>query len=160
MRRIEGHWSSLAIIQLASGLLVCLLFSYPCLLWGTAAFRPEAQPAQVTQVLNDLGWITFVGFAMTVIVQFVAVGIAILRDRRQTPVYPRWAAYYCLWGSALLAPGNVVLAFRHGPLAWNGLFALWIPLAVFGGWLVLMTYLTLRAISNQERATSTAREMG
>jgi len=156
MRRIENHWSSVAVIQLASGLLVCLLFSYPCLLWGVAAFRPEQRSAELTQLLNDLGWIVFVGFAMTVIVQFVVVGIAIFRDHREIPVYPRWMGYYCLWGAVLLAPGNLVLAFRHGPLSWNGIFALWIPLAVFGGWLVLMTYLTLKAISLQEHDRGTA----
>jgi len=41
--------------------------------------------------------------------------------------------------------------FKHGPFAWNGVLAWWIPLTMFFIWFVVMTVLLLRAIADDER---------
>jgi hypothetical protein len=41
--------------------------------------------------------------------------------------------------------------FKGGPLAWNGVFAWWIPLCVYFGWFVITVVLLLRAINDDER---------
>jgi hypothetical protein len=43
------------------------------------------------------------------------------------------------------------VVFKTGPLAWNGVFAWWIPLSAYFVWFVVMVVLLLRAIGDDER---------
>jgi hypothetical protein len=49
----------------------------------------------------------------------------------------------------LSVPGGVMIFFKTGPLAFNGLFGIWIPLGVFFVWIIAMTALTIQAINRQ-----------
>jgi hypothetical protein len=49
-----------------------------------------------------------------------------------------------------------VVFFKSGPLAWNGLLTWWIPLSVYGAWLVVMAWLLLRAINRDTADTNSA----
>jgi hypothetical protein len=40
---------------------------------------------------------------------------------------------------------------KDGPFAYNGVFAFWLPLTTAATWFAIMTVVTLRAISNEER---------
>jgi hypothetical protein len=53
-------------------------------------------------------------------------------------------------------PGGVAYFFRTGPFAWNGLLAFWVAASAFFIWLLVMPWITLRAINNAE-ATSPGR---
>jgi hypothetical protein len=48
-------------------------------------------------------------------------------------------------------PAGVIPFFKTGPLAWNGVFAWWIPLCVYFSWFVVTAILLLRAIGDDER---------
>jgi hypothetical protein len=56
-----------------------------------------------------------------------------------------------VWTAIIFSLGGVIVFFKHGPLAWNGLFTFWIPLSIYGGWLGVMLWALLRAITIQER---------
>lgn len=56
MARID---STLAKAQLGLGMLMILLFIFPCFDLGAAAFRPERAPAEV-MAYNDTAWLAFV----------------------------------------------------------------------------------------------------
>ena len=99
------------------------------------------------QTLNDAAWLMFVGIVCTAVVQFLVIGLAILQDKRATPIFPRWSGYYCLWTALLVTPGSFVPFFKSGPLAWNGLLSWWIPVAVLALWFFVMTPVLLRAIN-------------
>jgi hypothetical protein len=64
-------------------------------------------------------------------------------------VLPRWAGYLNIWTVPLLFPGFAVYVFRSGPLAWNGIFAWWVPVGVFSGWFVVMIALMFRAVREE-----------
>jgi hypothetical protein len=53
------------------------------------------------------------------------------------------------WTAFLSAPGGLTIVFKTGPLAYNGLIALWIPLGVFGVWIAVMTVLVVQAIHRE-----------
>ncbi|KXF53077.1 hypothetical protein AXA44_45480 [Rhodococcus sp. SC4] len=145
MKRIEGARTPLSYIQLALGTLFIIEFIIPSFVCLAATYRPERSP-EITQALNDLCWLMFVGVVSTAVLQCFAIAIAIFTDKSENPIFPRWAAYFNVWAALLFSPGGVVVFFKVGPLAWNGLFTWWLPLSVFGGWLIVMTWLLLAAV--------------
>lgn len=126
----------------------------PATLFLTAAYRPEVRSAESTQLLHDIACLIFVGMANMVVMQNLVIGLAILRDRNERRIFPRWAGYISLWSALLLAPGFCVYLFRSGPLSWNGIFAWWVPVLAFGVWYAVMIVLVYRAIADEERETA------
>lgn len=152
MRRIEGAGAPLAATQLCSAALLSVEFIVPIMVWQTAAFRFDTQSARMIQMLNDMGWLMFVAVISSVIVQILALAVAILTDERDEPVFPRWAGYFNLWIAISFLSGLCVYFFDSGPFAWRGIFPWWIPLSFFGVWFVVMTTLLLKAIDAQAAA--------
>ena len=151
MQRIEGVNSVLAKTQMGAGIMVVTLIIMPVLIWSVAAYRPERAP-ELTQLLNDLGWICLIMPASPAMVQVMAVGIAALIDKSPTPVYPRWIGYLGLWLAVIFLPGLLLTYFKTGAFAWNGVLAFWLPVSLFFGWMILMAWMTHRAIVNQPDA--------
>lgn len=147
MKRIEGQHSPLANAQLGLGMLMILLFVIPCFMLGTAAFRPERDP-QLIMLLNDAGWLPFVGAFQCTFIQLLAIAICIFQDKEQR-VFPRWLGFYNLWMAFLLFPAGLVLFFKRGPFAWDGLLAFWFVVVVFCGWFLLMAWQLRKAILRQ-----------
>jgi hypothetical protein len=151
MRRIEGGRSVLAETQLVSGGLLCVEFLLPFAVWQTALYRIHEREAAIVQMLNDMAWLMFLGIISSACVQVAALGIGILLDKGVKPVFPRWAGYFNLWVALIWMPAAVIVFFKHGLFAWNGLLAWWVPLSVFFVWFAVMLVLLLRAISDDER---------
>jgi hypothetical protein len=150
MRRIEGSSSPMAWVQLVSGLFNTPLFVLPMFGMAAATYRPLRAP-EITQALSDLGWLTLVGFGAPAIVQTIAIAIAVLGDRRENPVFARWVGYFNAWCALLFLPGLLVICFHGGPFAYNGVFAFWIPLTVFGAWFFVMCAVLMKAIRQEEQ---------
>ena len=151
MRRIEdGPSPVLTYLQLVCGTIAYVLFVFSAFAWTAAAYRPDLDP-QVLYVLNDYGWLALIMPVMSATMQAIAIGVVILSDKRPDPIFPRWAAYFNFWAGLLFLPGAMATFFKAGPFAWNGLLAFWIPLNVFGLWIIGMAILVTRAARRQER---------
>lgn len=151
MRRIEGGRSVLAETQLVSGGLLCVEFLFPFAIWQTALYRIHERDAATVQLLNDMCWLMFLGIISSACVMVAALGIGILLDKGAKPVFPRWAGYFNLFLSLDWIPAAIIVFFKSGPFAWNGVLAWWIPLSMFFLWFTVMTVLLLRAIRDDER---------
>jgi hypothetical protein len=116
-----------------------------------ASFRYDDRAPDVTRALHDLGWILFVTVIWSLWVQLIAIAAAILIDRRSEPVLPRWLGYLNLWVAMLIIPAGLVLFFKHGPFAWNGVVGLYIPLVAFVIWMMSMTITIHQKLSRQIR---------
>ncbi|HEX3900705.1 MAG TPA: hypothetical protein VHW74_16255 [Mycobacteriales bacterium] len=149
MRRIDDGVGPSAYCQLALGSMLIIEFVLPFMIFEVAAFRPERSPA-ITLALSDIGWILLVGTVSTAVVELILVGFAIGADERETPIFPKWAAAFSYFVAAVFSLGAGAVFAQHGPFAWNGLLSFWVPLSVFGGWLVVMTVLLVQAIDRQE----------
>jgi hypothetical protein len=148
MKRTELRTPILSILQFASGVIVTVVLMIPMLLFVGGAFRPE-RSADLTQFADDLSYVMLILPWPPIIGQLGAIAVAALTDRRRVPVFPRWVGYYNLWVGVLLLPASMIIYFKAGPFAWNGLIGFWIPAAVFGTWYLVMTALVLRAIKQE-----------
>jgi len=153
MRRIEGRYPALALIQFGLGTLLVLEFIYLIFFWQTATYRVERSP-ELIQLLNDMAWIPFVGLSSTVVLGVAVFGIAILLDRRCKPVFPRWLGYFNLWCALMFTPGTFNVFFHSGVLAWNGILAWYLPVAVFATWLVVVSIYLSKAVDTMDLDTS------
>jgi hypothetical protein len=151
MRRIEGGRSVLAETQLVSGGLLCVEFLIPFAIWQTALYRIDQWNPETVQMLNDMAWLMFLGIICSACVQVASLGIAILRDKNAQPVFPRWLGYFNLWVALIWVPAGWIPFFKHGAFAWNGMFAFWLPLSVYGLWFALMVVYLNKAIAQDER---------
>jgi hypothetical protein len=160
MRRIEGGWGPLSMIQLLTGVVAPIGFMYPLFVLATAAYRPEERSPEILQVLIDLFFFEYVGFALVFVLQVAIIGFAVLVDRRSRPVFPRWFAYLNFLLAVVLAPGAFIFVFKEGPLAWNGLFAFWLPALAYLVWKIATPLLLLKAARSEydesEEATESA----
>src|SRR6201993_4018646 len=145
MRRIEGRYPALAMTELGLGALFVLEFIYLIFFWQTATYRTDRAP-ELIQLLDDMGWIPFVGMTSTVVLQVMVFGAAILLDRRERPVFPRWVGYSHLWVALMFLPGRFNVFSQSGPLSRNGIIAWYIPLPVFATWLVVIPFYLSRAV--------------
>jgi hypothetical protein len=152
VRRVEGKWGVLSVTQIFAGVIFVPGFLFPLMVLSAAAFRPEQRPPELTQALNDVFWLMFVGIVGTLVVQALVLTIATFIDRTEPRTFPRWFAYFTVWYALLAVPGGAVVIFNEGPLAWNGIFAFWIPLVVFSAWMIAVTVVMLRSISAEEAA--------
>jgi len=151
MKRIEGRNSVWAYAQLAFGATAPLIFIFPMFLWETIAFRPHQSP-ELVRFASDTAWLPFVAFVETGVPWLMVVGAAILGDRQQLPIFPRWSGHYCFVAGALITPGTTALFVKKGPFAWDGAISFWMVIIDFAVWLIVMTVLLLRAINRQASA--------
>ncbi len=149
MRRIPGA-RSLSYIQMLCGLLGVVPFVLTAMLWATAAYRVD-RAAETIVMLNDMAWFSFVMVAPPVMIQLIVIGIAIISDSSERPLYPRWLAYLSFWAALSLICDPLACIFKTGPFAWNGLLVFWLPFGIFASWLMVMVWAMIRA-ANDARA--------
>ncbi|MFE3001692.1 hypothetical protein ACFXG4_42770 [Nocardia sp. NPDC059246] len=148
MKRIEGRFSPLTYSWFAAQGCIVIEFIYPSMFWAVAAFRPDSAPELIRQ-FNDLAWLPWLGIISTGAFQAFALGILTLLDKRPEPIYPRWFGYFQLSAGFLLIPADLIIFFKHGPLAWNGILGFWIPASTAFIWLIVTTVFTAEAIKRQ-----------
>jgi hypothetical protein len=138
IRQMEGgRYSALAYTQLVATALAVVAIIMPTFAFAAASYRPERDP-QITQALNDLGWLPFVMNWPAATIQCLAIGFAIFGAARE--VWPRWLGYFNVWCGFIFAAGGLVVLFKDGVFAWNGLLAFWMVAVFFGLWFLIMAW--------------------
>ncbi len=153
LRDSDRRVAPLAYIQLLMAVVTMLEVLLPVVLMGTAAFRPERSP-ESTLLLNDTAFTILLWAFSPPTIEFAAIGLAILWDRSERPLFPRWSGYVDLAVAAIFAGGAPALFVKHGAFGWDGAIAFWAVLGSFGVW-VWVTFLTmLRAIGRAQTAAA------
>jgi hypothetical protein len=155
LRRSETGDRVLSTAQTALGTFGTVFFSLNFLMLAVVAYRPD-QPVQVIQPLHDLGFIMTFAPVAPFTFQYIAIGVAVLQDRNPVPVFPRWVAYVNFWVAILLIPASAIPFFKTGPMAWDGILAFWIPVAVFVAWFVVMFWVMRQAVMRRPEQTAAA----
>ena len=148
LRRIEGDRPLFTYLQLAAGGVGIIVVIIPAFAFAAAAYAPE-RDAEITAAFHQFGFLALVGVGWPAILQCVAVGMAVLSDKRENPVFPRWFGYANLWVAFAFGPGPFILYFHTGAFAWNGFATFWIPANVFGVWFGLWFFMLRKAIEDE-----------
>ena len=83
--------------------------------WLLAAFRPHRAPA-LTQLYNDLAWITFTCGVPFLVALCLFLAVAIYLDEQARPVFARWVGHFNLLIAIALVPaGFAGLTSHAGP---------------------------------------------
>jgi hypothetical protein len=131
-------------------------FLFICVAMTVGAMRPDRSPA-LQQFLYDLGFLSFSGTMGVFLVGSLIWMTAILLDKNR--VYPRWFAYLNLCNAlteVVIAPSWI---FHRGVLAWNGVIAWWIDVAVFGFYTVVFISLLRNVIRREDFGTGPLPEL-
>jgi len=113
------------------------LFLIANMFWLLGSFRPERSP-ELTQLLNDLAWVTFTVLVPYLIAQCLLLALAIYWDRQEQPVFKMWVAHFNVLVAVALAPAAFTALAFSGPLAWNGLLSFWVKNIAIAAWIVVM----------------------
>jgi hypothetical protein len=150
MRRIEGPYGVLHRLEYFGGVATTFVTLFSGVFWLAASFRTADRSASDIQLLSDVGWFVFDCTFMVTAMQFTALGIVILRDRRPVPYLPPWLAWLCFVTAASFTPLVAMPFFTTGPLAWHGLLNYWVALSLFFAVIYGMTYFLVKAVRRIE----------
>ena len=143
MRRIEGPSPALAKTQMLMTPCGVLAVQIPAALWLAAGYRPGLSDSAIV-TLNDIAWFFLLGAVGPGFVQMMSVVLCILQG--DGSIYPRWLGYAILWVALLDLPAALIMFFKTGLLAWNGLLSFWVVATAFFAWAILIWIYTAKAI--------------
>jgi len=124
--------------------------------WLLAAFQPERAPA-LTQLLNDLAWITFTCGVPFLVAQCGFLALAVGIDAQETPVFPRWVAACNVVIGLVLIPAAFAGLAHSGPFAWNGFVSFWLKNIAIAVWIIGMSVVVGRSL-HRDHARALAEE--
>jgi hypothetical protein len=122
--------------------------------WLTGSYRPDVLDPKILQMLYDQGWLLIDMFYFITTIPMVAIGVAGLSDKREQPLFPRWACWYSIWAGISFLFELLMPFFKTGLFARQGWLNFWVEFLVWFIYIVVITFYVLKAIPRleQERA--------
>jgi hypothetical protein len=155
MRRMAHRTPILSYCMIACAAGGPAIFLIANLFWLLAAYRPERPPV-LTQMFNDLAWVTFTIQVPYLIMQSVLVALAIYWDRQDRPVFKPWVAHFNLVIAAALVPAAFTGLALEGPMAWNGLLPFWVKNIAIAIWIAVMGIVVGQTLRRQRAEDAVA----
>lgn len=146
-RQSEGKFPVWTFLQLASSAIATLIVVVWSVVWVSATFRPDEYDPDTIRYVIDLSYLLFLFTWPPFSIWVVSIALSILMAPEGKAVYPRWVAYLNLWVGLLFVPAGLVVFFKSGAFSWAGLMALYVPVAIFFVWLIVMTVFTIKNIN-------------
>jgi hypothetical protein len=137
LARLGAAWTTITVL-------------IPTSFWLTAAYRPDALPDWMIQMLYDMAWLLIdLAYAVTS-VQLFALGIGFLADKREKPLVPKWLAWYGIWVGFMFIAECLMPYFFNGAFARNGILNFWIEFLIWMVWVPVLTFYAMKAVSRIE----------
>ena len=128
-----------------------ITFLTATIFWLLAAFRPYRAPA-LTQLYNDLAWITFTCGVPFLVALCLFIAAAVYLDQQAQPVFARWVGHFNILIAISLVPAGFAGLTLSGPFAWNGLLSFWVKNVAIALWLVVMALVVGQSIGRDRLA--------
>jgi hypothetical protein len=158
VRLRERRWPILFNVMLISVACEVVVVMFIGFFFGAASWRPGETSPEVTQALNDLGWLGVLFTGAPFALFQVALAVSIFMDQSPRPTFPRWSAYFNLFSSFFMCEASLLLFFKTGPFSQNGVLVFYVPMIVFFSWIIVFTVLTVRAINAEAAAGQPAED--
>ena len=126
-----------------------IAFLTATIFWLLAAFRPHRAPS-LTQLYNDLAWITFTCGVPFLVALCLFLAVAIYLDERARPVFAQWVGHFNLLIAVALVPAGFAGLTLTGPFAWNGFLSFWVKNVAIALWLVVMAVVLGQSIRRDQ----------
>ena len=137
LARVGAAWTTITLL-------------IPTSFWLTAAYRPDALPDWMIQMLYDMAWLLIdLAYAVTS-VQLFALGVGSLLDKRDVPLVPKWLAWYGIWVGFMFVAECLMPFFFDGAFARHGILNFWIEFSIWMVWVPVLTMYGLRAVKRIE----------
>lgn len=149
VRRREREWPllfNIMVVAVACEVVVVMFIGF---FFGAAAWRPGETGADVTQALNDLGWLGVLFTGAPFALFQLALAATTFLDRSGLSPFPRWSAYFNLFTSVFMVEACLLLFFKTGPLSQDGVFVFYMPMVIFFAWIMVFSVLTLKAVDGE-----------
>lgn len=144
--RVERGAGLLTYSMVMGGAAFAIITFYPPMAFLTAAFRPE-RGAELIRLMNDFAFLLLIPGGMIFLIVPLIIVVAAWCDNSAEPVFPRWCGYANAFLIMDLVVGMLAFFFHRGVFAWNGLFGIYLPGAVYIGiFTALNTHVLRRAI--------------
>jgi hypothetical protein len=156
MKRMATQSHVFAYSYLTAAVSGATLFALADIFFLVAAFRPDRNP-ELTQLLNDLAWITIIAPVGMVVAQCLLLGLAVYFDNGPRPVFPRWVGHYAVATAIAMTPAAGAAIFKSGPLAWDGMASFGLRNIAFGAFIVVMFFVLRSALRRQAIEEGVAR---
>ena len=154
MRRMERGIPVLTYASIANAGGAWVFFLLMPITWAMIAFRPETMDPKFIQIMNDYVWFIFILSWPPFAFFMIFIAVAIFRDHNVPTIYPRWVAFFNLWCAVLISPAALIEFVKTGPFAYDGLISFWFIYIVFFGWIMVMSVLTLKALTRAAAAAA------
>jgi hypothetical protein len=155
MKRMTTQSHVFAYCYLTAAVSGATVFALANIFYLVAAFRPERNP-ELTMLLNDMAWITFIAPVGMIVGQNLLLGLAVYFDTSQSrprssagPVFPRWVGHFSVATALAIAPAAMAAIVKTGPLAWDGLLSFWLRNGAYAVFLVVMFFVVRAALQRQ-----------
>lgn len=148
LRMEKSRFPALSAVQVISAGLGAVFFAISPLMWLTIAYR-TGHASDSVGILNDFAWISWIVSWPFFFVQASALGLCVLMF--PVGVLPRWVGYLSIWFAVSMFPASLIVFFYSGPFAWNGIFGIYLPLALFALWFNVVSFYLLKAIKAQAK---------
>lgn len=146
LRRFEGDFPVLTYTQIGCVAIGSLIGQASTWIFEAVAYRLDSTSPEIIRTVHDIAWFTFLAPWPSFTIWCFAQALAILRDPREQPDFPRWTAFVCLWTGILFIPACLIFWFKTGPFSWNGLIAFYVPVGAFFVWVAALTIPGIKAV--------------
>ena len=150
IRRMERGYPILTYASLANVGGGYVFFILIPMTWAVITFRVESLAPATIQIINDWVWFNWLFTWPPFAIWMIIIAVAIFYDHNVPTLYPRWVAFFNLWCALLIVPAGLIVFFKTGPFAYDGIISFWLAVFVFFGWMMTMTVLTFRAIATED----------
>jgi hypothetical protein len=148
MKRMATQSHVFAYCYLTAAVSGATVFALANIFYLVAAFRPERNP-ELTMLLNDMAWITFIAPVGMIVGQNLLLGLAVYFDGGPNPVFPRWVGHFSVATALAIAPAAMASIVKTGPLAWDGLLSFWLRNGAYVAFLIVMFFVARGALQRQ-----------
>lgn len=149
LSKIEGRYPLWSITAGVCGIFISLIIFFNACAWIVCAYRVETS-GDVIQAWYDWSWFAFLLGWIYLAIEMIATAIVEFQDTREVPMIPRWFSWLTLAGAASLITAAGPAFFKSGPFAYNGLLGFYVPMVVWGTYLIGTTWYMFQELSREE----------